>query len=311
MRSVERTGQLFHPCASRGDYDAYLRAQKPLLEELAALEAELARKPVPFTFAGSCGVCESETEFRVDHEYAFRRPDGSLVPNWRERQVCQRCGLNSRMRASLEYLREATGARPTDLIYATEQSTPLFRALAARFPLTIGSEYLRDGTPPGQVSTTNLRCEDVTRLSFPDCSFEYILSFDVLEHVPDYSRALKEFFRCLRPEGTLILSVPFNLAEEQTLVRARLASGGRIEHLLPPEYHGDPMSSTGALCFYHFGWSLLSEFRSSGWRRVALNTYASETHGYLGGTQFLISARRPPGFPGSLFEDVFPLSTQG
>jgi hypothetical protein len=296
----------FHGSSSRAGYRAYLEGERPALEGLAAREAELSAHGLPFHFAGRCSVCERGTEFLVDDQFAFRLPDGVLAPNWRERQVCAHCGLNSRMRASLEFLRECSGATPDDLIYCTEQSTQLFREVAARFPLTLGSEYLRDGTEPGQIGPANLRCEDVTRLSFPDCSFEYILSFDVLEHVPDYRRALEEFLRCLRPEGTLLLSVPFNLAEEETLVRARLTGDGSIEHLLPPEYHGDPLSASGALCFYHFGWSLLSELQETGWRQAAVHLYASEARGHLGGPHFLISARRPPAFAGALFEDVVP-----
>jgi hypothetical protein len=40
--------------------------------------------------------------------------------------------------------------------------------------------------------------------------------------------------------------------------------------LLEPEYHGDPLSSDGILCFYHFGWDLLEEFRRCGFRSVKL-----------------------------------------
>ena len=293
---------LFQPCAGHADFVEQLRRRESLFGELAKRESALASATVPFTFPGWCAVCERNTEFLVDHHHAFPGPDGGRIPNWRERQVCGGCGLNSRMRASLEFLRDCARATPRDLIYLTEQSTAMYRAIAGRFPLTLGSEYLRDGTLPGQVNAQNLRCEDVTRLSFPDCSFDYILSFDVLEHVPDYRRALHEFFRCLRSEGTLILSVPFDLTAEETLVRSRLRNDGTVEHLLPPEFHGDPMSSEGALCFYHFGWSLLSELRSSGWRSVALYLYASGDRGYLGGPQFLLAARRPPAFPGSLFD---------
>jgi SAM-dependent methyltransferase len=306
MALLRASGGVFQPCADREEYEGYRRTHRAFLEELAARESELGKSPPPFTFPGWCPVCEACTEFLVDHQYALGGPDGRLLPNWRERQVCGGCGLNSRMRASLDYLREGTGATPRDLIYVTEQSTAMYRAIAGRFPLTIGSEYLRDGTQPGQVSPANLRCEDVTRLSFPDCAFEYVLCFDVLEHVHDYHLALQQFFRCLRPEGTLILSVPFDLASDSTVVRARLRDDGTIEHLLAPEYHGDPMSPDGALCFYHFGWSLLSELRTSGWRQVAMHVYASEERGYLGGTQFLIAARRPPAFVGSLFEDLSP-----
>lgn len=39
-------------------------------------------------------------------------------------------------------------------------------------------------------------------------SLDSILCLQVLEHVPDPERALREFHRCLKPGGTLLLSVP-------------------------------------------------------------------------------------------------------
>ncbi len=41
-----------------------------------------------------------------------------------------------------------------------------------------------------------------------DGSLDSILCSQVLEHVPDPERALRELFRCLKPGGTLLVSVP-------------------------------------------------------------------------------------------------------
>lgn len=38
--------------------------------------------------------------------------------------------------------------------------------------------------------------------------FDYLLSFEVLEHIEDDTGALREWMRCLRPGGRLLLSVP-------------------------------------------------------------------------------------------------------
>ncbi|MCK7580332.1 MAG: class I SAM-dependent methyltransferase [Chromatiales bacterium] len=92
--------------------------------------------------------------------------------------------------------------------------------------------------------------EDFTRLSFADASLSAILSFDVLEHVPDYPAAARERLRCLKPGGVFVFSVPF-IVEAQSTRRARGLIDGRIEHLHPPEYHGDPVSDSGCLCYYH------------------------------------------------------------
>ena len=48
----------------------------------------------------------------------------------------------------------------------------------------------------------------VLDLPFRDESLDSILCLQVLEHVPDPGQALREFFRCLKPGGTLLVSVP-------------------------------------------------------------------------------------------------------
>lgn len=51
---------------------------------------------------------------------------------------------------------------------------------------------------------------DVQDLPFENETFETVVCSHVLEHVPDDYRAMREFFRVLKPEGTLITAVPFS-----------------------------------------------------------------------------------------------------
>jgi len=52
---------------------------------------------------------------------------------------------------------------------------------------------------------------DITAVPAPDASFDAILCSEVLEHVPDPTRALDEFSRLLKPGGKLILAAPWRL----------------------------------------------------------------------------------------------------
>ena len=47
--------------------------------------------------------------------------------------------------------------------------------------------------------------EDITNLSFDDNSFDFILCWGVLMHIPDLERAVAELSRVLRPEGKIII----------------------------------------------------------------------------------------------------------
>ena len=246
----------------------------------------------PFTTPGFCAVCQQQVEFLVDYQFSGKYFNTLRIPNWRERLLCPNCQLNNRMRACIHFLCGNLVCSPNDAIYITEQVTPLYGELSNRFPGLVGSEYLGNKHPYGTVNEAGVRNESITRLSFDDESFRLILSFDVFEHVPDYVKALKECLRCLKPGGTLLFTVPFDRNIREHRVRARVRDDGEVEHLLEPEYHGDPVNDAGCLCFYHFGWQLLDEMSDIGFSEVTTHLYWSDRFGYLGGEQLLFTATR-------------------
>ena len=135
-----------------------------------------------------------------------------------------------------------------------------------------------------------IRFEDVTRLSMESASLDAVVSFDVLEHVPDYRAALSEFARVLRPGGRLVLTAPFIADLEETLVRARIDAAGEVEHLLEPEYHGDPVAG-GILCFYHFGWDLTDAARAAGFSDARMRLPWAPGLGYCDALWTLVATR--------------------
>lgn len=207
----------------------------------------------------------------------------------REGLVCTGCGLNTRLRAALSLLQAHLAARrPPGLlarlrrqrpphVYVTEQATATYVWMQQHLAIRLhGGEYEPDHQRRHAL-TGYLRqiggrgrvfYRDLTALDFPDASLEAVASFDVLEHVPDYRAALREMARVLRPDGACIATFPFTDRPE-TVVRARVSASGEIEHLQPPEYHGDPISG-GILCYYHFGWDVLAAFREAGFRQARM-----------------------------------------
>ncbi len=275
-------------CSDFEAFQAYLSSTEADRAARAACEAALVPREPEFLVSGFCVVCQQPARFRVGYAHGVDLGAGRRVPNWREQLTCTGCGLNNRMRAAVAFMLAQVESGAS--IYLTEQVTPLFRVLSGRRPRVIGSEFLRDGTARGRCNAEGIRHEDLTRLSLPDRSVDCIGTFDVLEHVPDYKAALSEMRRCLRPNGTVVMTVPFDLGAMRHAVRARVEADGSITHLMEPEYHGDPLDESGVLCFYHFGWDLLDDFRACGFRDAALHFYWSRPFGFLGGTQFLIGA---------------------
>jgi len=76
----------------------------------------------------------------------------------------------------------------------------------------LASAMEAEGELPDGVSSTSCN-SDVTRLPFPDDSFDRIIASEVLEHIDDDTGALAELTRVLRPGGTLAATVPAALPE--------------------------------------------------------------------------------------------------
>ena len=246
------------------DFAAWRDAQAREAARFAAEHVDLQALRQGLTvegISGRCSLCDATRTFRCP-ELATGH-----APSFREGLLCEACRCNGRQRAAAALL-FADGT--PGATYVTEQASPVYLALRRRVPRLVGSEFAswrqrlqlsawlwRQRIPAW------VRHADVTALPFATARFDAVLSLDVLEHVPDYRAALREFARVLRPGGTCVLSVPFYFDHERTATLARIDAAGRIEHLQPPEYHGDPLGG-GVLCFHHFGWDLLAAMREAG-----------------------------------------------
>lgn len=225
-------------------YRKYRESMASVLAKRVMLEKLLCFEQVPFRYAGFDGCAGRLADFYVDFQYAF--PEGDrLAPNYRERVVSSVTGLNSRQRASMLAMDKVLVRVPLERadVYVTEAITPFFRHILKRSPGAIGSEFFGADVPRGSYRN-KVRNEDVTALTFPDASFDVVISNDVLEHVPGYLTALGELRRVLKPGGALLLTVPFATDQYEHIVRARVGPLG-VEQLMPPEYHGDPVNPGG------------------------------------------------------------------
>jgi hypothetical protein len=248
-------------------------------------EAAGRRKSV----ARLCSACGELVDLAVS------APGGQVET--REGLQCPRCGLNARVRAGISLLRGLVDPASAS-IYVTEQATSTYAWMQAHHQGALyGSEFEPDAAKRGKLAANlqhlggqgEINFEDVTRLTLPDASQDAVLTFDVLEHVPDYRAALREFARVLKPGGSLVATFPFT-DQPPTITRASINAKGQIEHHLPPEYHGDPISG-GVLCFYHFGWDVLEEARQAGFGKVEMVMPWAPEQGIVYGNWTLLATR--------------------
>ncbi len=263
------------------EYSDYTFGMQEIYKERWLAEKDLASPQEEFYLRGYCFACSKVSRFYVDFLFSHDRAGDLVLPNWRETLICQSCYLKNRLRATAHLFVQECKAKKASKIYLTEQDTELSRYLGAKYDNITESEYLGGAIGHDPSGREIIRNEDLRDLSFLDNEFDYIISLEVLEHIPDFQKALEECFRCLRPGGVLLLTVPFAMTEKN-ITRARVAPDGRIEHLMEPEYHPAPRRPEGNLCYYHFGWELLDQLRQAGFRSSNALLYWSRDLCYLG-----------------------------
>lgn len=114
------------------------------------------------------------------------------------------------------------------------------------------------------------RHEDLHNLSYKSSSFDIVLTSETLEHVPNWTRAMKEINRVLKPGGRHIFTVPAILTRK---TRARYTyENGKETKLLPDSFHGCTQNKTSS------DYIVRTEFGADFRKRV--DTIGFKTHLY-------------------------------
>lgn len=293
QREASASMPLHFPSPWLGAYEseAQFRQDQAAIQSLtgvcAYIDDQMLASRHPRRFPAYCAACGTVRTIEINWRLVGVEPDGSVHPAWTETGTCECCGLNSRMRALVAFILDHPDYDAGSRCYLAERVTVSYPVFAHAFGLLECSEFLGPGRKPGEqvfvpAVAGHVRHEDLTRLSFPDNSFDWVVTQDVFEHVPDYRAAFRECARVLSPGGHLVFTVPFSSVLSQTRVRATLKADGSVEHLLPPEVHGNPLSGEGSLCFQNFGWDILDDLRAAGFETAQAHAYWGPWQGHVG-----------------------------
>ncbi len=203
-----------------------------------------------------CPVCERASETRVGTGALF-----GLAPNLREGLHCDGCNMGNRNRLMhvLTRIFAPVGSHAKAAVF--EPPSPLTDNLR-----NTGYQLSLSAFQPG---TGDRLHQDMTKTTYRQGQFDLVVHNDVLEHVPDTMAALRDNHRILRRGGVLVFTAPV-VTMARTITRARLKADGSIEHILPPEIHGDPLSPDGALAFYNFGFDIVEMTTQAGFSDAQL-----------------------------------------
>jgi SAM-dependent methyltransferase len=284
-----------HDFAKKAEFEQFIQKNLNFLAVVNNIQKSMLKETGPFPLPGYCSVCNKVVNYSFTWYFSQVDARGEVHPAWTETCRCPECGLNNRMRAVFDFLITRIPNYQSKQIYIAEYVTAAYKKLAELVKNTIGSEYLGADKTPGKIypdpkTNQGIRHEDLTRLSFPDKSFDVVITQDVFEHIPGYKTAFSEAARVLKPKGTLVFSIPF-FNVDQTVVRARLNQNGEVEHILPPEIHGDPLTS-GSLCFQNFGWDILTSLHEAGFSAATASLYWAPWNGHLGFPGFVFRASK-------------------
>jgi SAM-dependent methyltransferase len=280
---------------SKDAFDSGFSNLSAQLKVMGSIDDGMIRSRHPFDLKAWCSSCGEVTEMRVDWRFSGTGNDGSVHPAWTETCTCSQCRLNSRMRALIDCIVNKLKLSRDSQIYMAEQVTSSYKVMKRLFKSVSGSEYLGENYRSGEKALAvkghfRVRHEDLCALSFAEKSFDAVISQDVFEHIPDYRRAISESFRVLKPDGLLVFTIPFFYDLSTTRVRAKVNAKGEVEHIFPPEFHGNPVSNDGALCFQNFGWDLLDELKAAGFSQSVARMYWGPWAGHLGSPFFVFTA---------------------
>jgi len=192
--------------------------------------------------SGTCNMCGKDVEFLLH--------DCSLRENW----TCPNCRSYNRQRqiALIAEHRISSDTR----VYNTEASRSLHEWLKGITKNYTCSEYFGPEYKSGDL-VNGVLCQDLTNLSFPDNSFDVVISSDVLEHIPDWHLSCREIHRVLVTGCAHIFPVPFHTTRDKN-------DNYGIDTIKKPIiYHKDPIRG-GIPVFTIFSIEMLVELEEIG-----------------------------------------------
>lgn len=189
-------------------------------------------------YGGICPCCKEKTLF-IAFDYWLR-----------DYYKCLFCGSIPRQRALIKVLEQEM---PNWKDMKIHESSPngnilrMFREQCAQYTYS----YWYEDEALGRELQSGSTNQNLENLTFEDETFDIFITQDVLEHVNRPEKVLMEISRTLKKGGKHIFTTPL-YPFKKTIPRIKM-HGDKRELILPPIYHGNPISRDGSLVTYEWG----------------------------------------------------------
>lgn len=250
-----------------------------------------------------CPICGSEGTMFFDMPDRKLRADHG-IGILRETLNCKSCGstmrhrtmavtllkvVNQRTRWQLGTIQQLADATWDFRILDTDSFSPIAVRLKHNRNYTT-SEYMPAQAFGAEVAE-RLFNVDLQRICFADGSFDYVMSSDVMEHVPDDQSAHREIHRCLKAGGAYLFTVPYDHSMQANRMLAAIQNGQHVFYETP-HYHGDPL--TGQIVAYRiYGRQLIEDLSHLGFD-ARFDLVQNQAAGIFGGDVFVASKKAQP-----------------
>ncbi|MEO7801343.1 MAG: class I SAM-dependent methyltransferase, partial [Ginsengibacter sp.] len=131
---------------------------------------------------------------------------------------------------------------------------------------------------------------DLREIPFKENNFDFVITTEVFEHVPEPYKGFEEIHRVLKKGGSHIFTVPYK-GHGKDEVKAIIGEDGEIIHLAPPEYHGDPIRGEGILVYTIFAEEMQEKLKEMGFN-VKVNHTRNPIWGILGDNNYVFIATK-------------------
>lgn len=221
--------------------------------KLYQLKTKFKKKAIKFLLAdgfyishkGYCPCCDKQVVFQSDSSWL------------RDYFICNNCNSIPRERALMVIIEKYY---PNWRNLKIHESSPGNRGASIKLKNNatnyIASQYFPD-KPFGSYVGQWLN-QDLEQQTFPDESFDLVISQDVMEHVYDPEKAFSEIARTLKKGGAHIFTVPLINKHKKTEIWAVKGVNGEPVFIKQPEWHGNVVDPNGSPVTMHWGFDIVS-----------------------------------------------------